>query len=283
MRGWSRILFAALVTLVAMSAPAWAQATLAGVVKDTSGAVLPGVTVEASSPVLIEKARTAVTDGTGRYQIIDLRPGTYDGDVHADRVCDRQAQRRRVERARSRRPWMPRCASGTCPRPSRSAAKRPIVDLQTTTRQTVMDQKIVAAIPTSRNSFAVGVLIPGVDRVATASARFRRRRRARPDHARADGARQPGFGPAADGERRRAEHDDWRRMGRRRRPQRDRDVRVRDRYLRASMPRRRPAACGSTSSRATAATSSAAPSSAPTPPKASPATTTRAPTCRPAG
>ena len=45
--------------------------------KDASGAVLPGVTVEASSPVLIEKVRSATTDGTGQYKIIDLRPGTY--------------------------------------------------------------------------------------------------------------------------------------------------------------------------------------------------------------
>jgi Cna protein B-type domain. len=54
-----------------------AQATLAGVVKDSSGGVLPGVTVETSSPALIEKVRTATTDGTGQYQIVDLRPGTY--------------------------------------------------------------------------------------------------------------------------------------------------------------------------------------------------------------
>jgi carboxypeptidase family protein len=48
-----------------------------GVVKDSSGAVLPGVTVETSSSALIEKTRTATTDGTGQYQIVDLRPGTY--------------------------------------------------------------------------------------------------------------------------------------------------------------------------------------------------------------
>ena len=58
-------------------AAAYAQASIAGTVKDASGAVLPGVTVEASSPVLIEKVRSAVTDGTGQYKIIDLRPGTY--------------------------------------------------------------------------------------------------------------------------------------------------------------------------------------------------------------
>src|SRR5512134_2568137 len=54
-----------------------AQAAITGVVRDTSGAVLPGVTVEASSPALIEKVRTAVTDSTGQYRIEDLRPGTY--------------------------------------------------------------------------------------------------------------------------------------------------------------------------------------------------------------
>ena len=56
---------------------AWAQATLAGTVRDASGAVLPGVTVEASSPVLIEKTRTATTDATGQYRIESLQPGTY--------------------------------------------------------------------------------------------------------------------------------------------------------------------------------------------------------------
>jgi outer membrane receptor protein involved in Fe transport len=54
-----------------------AQATLAGEVKDTTGAVLPGVTVEAASPALIEKVRTAVTDGSGRYRIESLPPGSY--------------------------------------------------------------------------------------------------------------------------------------------------------------------------------------------------------------
>src|SRR5215510_6664619 len=51
--------------------------TITGVVRDASGAVLPGVTVEAASPVLLEKVRTAVSDGTGQYRILDLTPGTY--------------------------------------------------------------------------------------------------------------------------------------------------------------------------------------------------------------
>src|SRR5262245_47567236 len=50
---------------------------IAGIVRDASGAVLPGVTVEAASPVLIEKLRSVVTDGEGRYNIVDLRPGMY--------------------------------------------------------------------------------------------------------------------------------------------------------------------------------------------------------------
>ena len=65
--------------LMVLPAAAWAQSTgsIAGVVRDTTGAVLPGVTVEAASPALIEKVRTVVTDDQGNYKIVDLRPGTY--------------------------------------------------------------------------------------------------------------------------------------------------------------------------------------------------------------
>src|SRR6185503_8121340 len=52
-------------------------ATIAGVVKDSSGAVLPGVTIEAASPALIEKVRSTVTDERGQYRLPELRPGTY--------------------------------------------------------------------------------------------------------------------------------------------------------------------------------------------------------------
>ena len=76
MRGIVKTLAAAAVFAL-LPTMLWAQATIAGVVRDASGAVLPGVTVEASSPALIEKVRTAVTDGTGRYRIESLRPGTY--------------------------------------------------------------------------------------------------------------------------------------------------------------------------------------------------------------
>ena len=62
---------------VAFASAAFAQASITGVVRDPSGAILPGVTVEASSPALIEKVRVVTTNGGGQYRIVDLRPGTY--------------------------------------------------------------------------------------------------------------------------------------------------------------------------------------------------------------
>src|SRR5688500_2309240 len=68
-----------LICVLGLTPAAWAQQAggIAGVVKDTSGGALPGVTVEAASPALIEKVRTVVTDGEGRFNIVDLRIGTY--------------------------------------------------------------------------------------------------------------------------------------------------------------------------------------------------------------
>jgi hypothetical protein len=71
------LMIGALLLPVTASAQQGTASGIAGVVKDTSGAVLPGVTVEAASPALIEKVRTVVTDNEGRYSIINLRPGTY--------------------------------------------------------------------------------------------------------------------------------------------------------------------------------------------------------------
>src|SRR3954468_24482040 len=68
--------FLLVLTGLFLPAPLLAQ-SITGTVHDASGGVLPGVTVEASSPALIEKTKDAVTDGTGQYRIVDLRPGTY--------------------------------------------------------------------------------------------------------------------------------------------------------------------------------------------------------------
>ena len=62
---------------VVVPAMAYAQASITGVVRDSSGAVLPGVSVEASSPALIEQTKSATSDATGQYRIVDLRPGVY--------------------------------------------------------------------------------------------------------------------------------------------------------------------------------------------------------------
>src|SRR5262245_44844576 len=76
---WSLAHAVVVTSMLVLAATAWAQQTssIAGLVRDSSGAVLPGVTVEAASPALIEKVRTAVTDAQGRFNIVNLRPGTY--------------------------------------------------------------------------------------------------------------------------------------------------------------------------------------------------------------
>src|SRR5688572_12440792 len=74
------VCIATVASLIVVPAKAFAQAAqsgLSGVVKDTTGAVLPGVTVEAQSPALIEKTRVVYTDAGGLYRIVDLRPGIY--------------------------------------------------------------------------------------------------------------------------------------------------------------------------------------------------------------
>src|SRR5207244_2105742 len=75
----AHIVSCAWVLLALMASPAGAQSSgsIAGAVRDTTGAALPGVTVEAASPALIEKTRTVVTDSAGGYKIEDLRPGVY--------------------------------------------------------------------------------------------------------------------------------------------------------------------------------------------------------------
>jgi len=77
MRALGLIRVVVLSVFVMLPAAAWAQSSITGVVRDASGGVLPGVTVEAASPALIEGVRTAVSDSQGIYKVVDLRPGTY--------------------------------------------------------------------------------------------------------------------------------------------------------------------------------------------------------------
>ena len=74
---WILVALALMLPSLAAAQGALARGTLTGTVRDASGAVLPGVTVEAASPALIEKVRTAVTDNAGIYRIVNLDPGVY--------------------------------------------------------------------------------------------------------------------------------------------------------------------------------------------------------------
>jgi hypothetical protein len=150
-----------LLCLAFLPAAAYAQASFSGIVKDTSGAVLPGVNVEASSPVLIEKSRSAVTDGDGRYIIQDLRPGTY--RVAFTLPGFKTVVREGLELLGTTVVTVNAdMAIGTVEETITVSGATPTVDLQSTTRQISITQELVSNLPSSRNPFALGVLIAGV-------------------------------------------------------------------------------------------------------------------------
>jgi hypothetical protein len=159
--GRGSVLVAALFCAVLIPTAAYAQASIAGEVKDTSGAVLPGVTVEASSPVLIEKVRSTVTDGNGRYQIVDLRPGTY--TVTFTLTGFNTVKRDGVELQGSSTTGVDAdLRVGSLEETITVTGEAPVVDVQNATRQTVLDRDIVQSLPTARNYYSLGVLITGV-------------------------------------------------------------------------------------------------------------------------
>jgi len=139
-----------------------AQATISGVVKDASGAVLPGVTVEASSPALIEKTRTAVTDGTGQYAIENLRPGTY--SVKFTLAGFAPVEREGVELSGS---FTARISAdlrvGGLEETIKVTGETPVVDVQSTQQERVLDREVLDALPNAGLRTALGVLIPSVD------------------------------------------------------------------------------------------------------------------------
>ena len=138
------------------------QATISGVVRDASGAVLPGVTVEAASPALIEKVRTSVTDGTGQYAIENLRPGIYTVTFTLPGFA--VVQRQGVELSGS---FTARINAdlrvGGVEETITVTGESPVVDVQSTRQQRVMDREILDTLPSSGLRTALGVLIPSVD------------------------------------------------------------------------------------------------------------------------
>jgi len=139
---------------------------IAGEVKDTSGAVLPGVTVEAASPALIEKVRTAVTDGAGRYNIVDLRPGTY---VVTFSLPGFKTVRREgiVLTAGFTAPVNADLEVGSLEETITVAGAAPLVDTQNVRQQSVVSTELLATLPTSSKSMAnLAAIIPGYSVIA---------------------------------------------------------------------------------------------------------------------
>ncbi|MEP7304627.1 MAG: carboxypeptidase regulatory-like domain-containing protein [Acidobacteriota bacterium] len=151
----------AIACLVVVPAAAYAQASIAGVVRDTSGAVLPGVTVEAASPALIEKVRSVVTDGTGQYKIVDLRPGAY--SVAFTLPGFNALKREGIELAGSFTATVNAdLRVGAVEETVTVTGDAPIVDVQSVTQQRVLGKDILDSIPAGRNHANFALLIPGM-------------------------------------------------------------------------------------------------------------------------
>ncbi|HMF92938.1 MAG TPA: TonB-dependent receptor [Vicinamibacterales bacterium] len=154
-----------LAALAAVLLPALAAAqaagSIAGVVKDTSGAVMPGVTVEASSPALIERVRSVVTDSEGQYKIIDLRPGTY--TVTFSLAGFSTVKREGIELSAGFTAAVNgELQVGTLEETITVAGRSPIVDTQNVTQQKVIQMQVIQALPNTGTNFAA--LTPGATR-----------------------------------------------------------------------------------------------------------------------
>ncbi len=158
----SFVIFAFLLLLA--PALAFAQAggaSLAGTVKDASGAVLPGVTVEASSPALTERTRAAVSDGSGQYRIIDLPPGTY--TLTATLPGFNTVQRSELVLSGSATLTIPiDMKVGDLQETITVTGEAPVVDVQNTRRETTVNQEVIASIPATRTVGSLLNLTPGI-------------------------------------------------------------------------------------------------------------------------
>src|SRR5678815_106659 len=142
-------------------ATADAQSAITGVVRDTSGAVLPGVTVEAASDALIERGRSVVSDGQGVYRIVDLRPGVYSVtftltgfNTFKREGIDLPSEFTATVNAEMR--------LGTVEEAVTVTGESPVVDTATAVHTQVLDREAIDAIPTGRSSLGLGQLIVGI-------------------------------------------------------------------------------------------------------------------------
>jgi hypothetical protein len=144
-----------------LPALAMAQGSITGSVRDGTGAVLPGVTVEASSPALIEKVRSVISDGSGQYRIVDLRPGTY--SVTFTLPGFNTFKREGIELAGSFTATVDAdLRVGALEETVTVSGQAPVVDVQSASLQRVLSKDIIDAIPAGRGQSALAVLIPGM-------------------------------------------------------------------------------------------------------------------------
>jgi len=135
--------------IVMLPTLAFAQGTLTGTVKDASGAVLPGVTVEASSPALIEKTKSAVSDGSGQYRIIDLRPGTY--SLTFTLPGFNTVKRDNIELSGSQTLTIAaEMKVGGLEETITVTGETPVVDVQNARRETIIKSEVIESLPVTR-------------------------------------------------------------------------------------------------------------------------------------
>jgi hypothetical protein len=154
---------AALFLLSFLPSAAYAQfaGAITGVVKDASGGVLPGVTVEAASPALIEKVRSVVTDPTGQYRIVDLRPGTY--SVTFTLPGFSTVKREGIEITGTFVATVNgELKVGALEETITVTGETPVVDVQSAKVQQTVGNDVLRAIPTSRSAGGIQALIPGL-------------------------------------------------------------------------------------------------------------------------
>jgi hypothetical protein len=140
---------------------AQAQSVFTGTVKDPSGAVMPGVTVEAASPVLIEKVKSAITDESGLYRIVDLRPGTY--TLTFTLPGFNTITRAGVElQSNFTSTINAELSVGTLQESVTVSGASPVVDVQQNVKQQVLSREVLDAVPTAKTIQGLGQLVLGV-------------------------------------------------------------------------------------------------------------------------
>jgi hypothetical protein len=148
--------------IVLLPSLALAQGTLTGTVKDASGAILPGVTVEASSPALIEKTKSAVTDGSGQYRIIDLRPGTY--SLTFTLPGFNTVKRDNIELSGTQTLTIAvDMKVGGLEETITVTGETPVVDVQNARRETIIKSDVIEALPVTRAAGAILNITPGIN------------------------------------------------------------------------------------------------------------------------